>query len=133
MTDRRFSHLLHGTILFTFHTIVIKRYALKQRHHPKDSLQLFDFGCLSQKFATRLRVVKVNVTYFLECKEHVEQSFFFHLLPLLKFSVLYIFNNKQVSDTSGSKKLQKYATFGVEFDILRRRHAGMHHSAVCLQ
>ena len=85
--DRNFSHLLHGTILFTFHSIVIKQYALKQ-HHPKSSLQLFDFGCLLQKFATRFRVAKVNVTYFLECKEHIEHSFFFHLVPRLKFSVL---------------------------------------------
>ena len=44
-----------------------------------------------------------------------------------------MFNNKQVSDTSGMKKLHKYATFGVEFAILRRRHTGMHHSAVCLK
>ena len=44
-----------------------------------------------------------------------------------------MFNNKQVSDTSGFKKLQKYATFGVEFEISRRRHAGMHHCAVCLK
>ena len=55
------------------------------------------------------------------------------MVPLLKFSVLSIFNNKQVSDTSGLKKLNKYAPFGVEFEILLRRHAGMHHSAVCLK
>ena len=29
--------------------------------------------------------------------------------------------------------LQKYAIFGVKFEISRRRHAGMHHSAVCLK
>ena len=29
--------------------------------------------------------------------------------------------------------MQKYATFGVEFEISRRRHAGMHRSAVCLK
>ena len=62
VTDRKFSHLLHGTILFTFHSIIIKRYAPKQQHHPKRRLQRFDFGCLSQKFATRFRVVKVKVT-----------------------------------------------------------------------
>ena len=78
-------------------------------------------------------MVKVNVALFLECKEQIEQSFFFHVVPLLKFSALYIFNNKQVSDTGVFKKLRKYATFGVEFEILRRRHAGMHHRPVCLK
>ena len=44
-----------------------------------------------------------------------------------------MFYNKQVSDASGLKKLHKYAAFGVDFEILRRHHAGMHHRAVCLK
>ena len=54
------------------------------------------------------------------------------MLPLLKFSVLQIFNNKHASDTSGLKRLRKYATFRV-FEIKRRRHAGMRHSELCLK
>ena len=29
------------------------------------------------------------------------------------------------------KKLQKYATFGVEFKMSQHHHVGMHHGAVC--
>ena len=60
--DRKLSHLLLGTILFAFKSIVLKRYAQKQQQHLKRCLQLFDFGCLLEKFATRFRVVKVKVT-----------------------------------------------------------------------
>ena len=65
-------------------------------------------------FATRLRVVKVNVTYFSKCKEQMEQSFFFHVVPLLKIVCALEYYNKQVSDTSGFKKLHKYATFRLD-------------------
>ena len=43
----------------------------------------------------------------------------------------YLFSSNPVSEASDDKTLQKYATFGVEFEISRRRHAGMHQSAMC--
>ena len=62
--------LLHGTVLFIFHCVVIKRQALKQQHYLKSSLQHFDFGCLS------FRVVKLNATLLSKCTGQIEQSYF---------------------------------------------------------
>ena len=46
--------------------------------------------------------------------------------------VRLIFSTLVISDASDEKKLQTYATFGVEFEFSRGRHACVHHSTVCL-
>ena len=60
----------------------------------------------------------------------MEQSFLFHVVQLFKFFMLYVFNSKDISDTSGFKKLQKYATCGPDSDSFWRCHRSLQHIVV---